>query len=73
MQARQQRAERRAVVVSDWYRRRDEERYAPGKPSSEDVWEPRTEKLTRAFGWDPVRAGVLAGKRDGRDGPDAMS
>ena len=72
MRQRQYGAERRAEIVQDWYRRRDEERYGHGKPSSEDVWEPRTERLTRAFGWDPVKAGVLEQKRGGQDQQDAM-
>jgi len=72
MKQRQYGAERRAELVQDYYRRRDEERYGRGKPSSEDVWEPRTEKLTRAFGWDPVKEGVLEPKRGGQDEQDAM-
>ncbi|KAI1639418.1 hypothetical protein F4809DRAFT_596098 [Biscogniauxia mediterranea] len=45
MRARSMRGEARANTVRDYYRRREVARYGPGRPSSTDVWEPRTERL----------------------------
>ncbi|KAI0602285.1 hypothetical protein F4775DRAFT_536402 [Biscogniauxia sp. FL1348] len=45
MRARSMRGEARAATVRDYYRRREVARYGPGRPSSTDVWEPRTERL----------------------------
>ncbi|KAI1493014.1 hypothetical protein F5X96DRAFT_296263 [Biscogniauxia mediterranea] len=46
MRARSMRAgEARDNTVRDYYRRRELARYGPGRPSSTDVWEPRTERL----------------------------
>lgn len=32
-------------LVREHYRRREYEKYGPGRPSSEDIWESREEKL----------------------------
>ena len=45
-------------LIKEFYREKDESRYE-GLPSSEDVWEERTERLQRAFDADLRGVGVL--------------
>ena len=46
-------------LIQEWYREKDEEKYAVGKPSSEDIWEERTERLEKAFDADLSKISVL--------------
>lgn len=38
-------------LIKEWYREKEETRY-DGKPNSEDIWEERKERLTKAFDAD---------------------
>ncbi|KAF2398407.1 hypothetical protein EJ06DRAFT_532159 [Trichodelitschia bisporula] len=57
MRTRGRNAERKAELIEDFYRKKNE-RLVSG-PSSNDVWEERTERVQRAFDWDPDEAGIL--------------
>lgn len=46
-------------LIREWYKEKEEAQYAVGRPSSEDVWEERTERLERAFDADLRGVGVL--------------
>jgi hypothetical protein len=49
----------REEKIREWHRQKDQKKYGEGKPSSEDVWQARTERLPRgeAFSepFDPPR------------------
>ena len=46
-------------LIREFYREKEEARY-DGKPNSEDIWEERTERLTKAFDMDPLQAARVA-------------
>ena len=53
MRTRTKPRETKERLMEEWYREREEKRYEAGvRPSSEDVWEERTERLERAFDAD---------------------
>jgi hypothetical protein len=58
-------AENKAAAIAKRWKERENEAYEKG-PSSEDVWEARTEKVARAFDRDPD--GVPVAPRLGNDG-----
>lgn len=64
MRTRQKPEDRKKWEIQEWYRKK-ELKYRGG-PSSEDIWEERTEKVDRAFDWDPDKAGIFEErKREG--------
>ena len=57
--------ETKKELIREFYRKK-EEKYVDG-PSSEDVWEQRTERVARAFDWDMDEDGIVerkGGKQD---------
>jgi hypothetical protein len=45
-------------LIKEWYRDKEETRY-DGKPNSEDIWEERKVRLTKAFDADLSKVEVL--------------
>ena len=45
MRARAWRPEQKAAAIQEHYRQKEERKYGGGKPSSEDVWRSREEKV----------------------------
>jgi hypothetical protein len=65
MRTRSKGEETKRREIQEWYRKK-EEKHKFG-PNSEDVWEERTEKVDRAFDWDPDKAGVLEQRSESSD------
>lgn len=57
MRNRQKSEHVKAELISQWYRKKEEEKYAPGKPNCENVWEKRLERYDCAYekGLDSIK------------------
>jgi hypothetical protein len=63
MRTRSKSEESKREAIQDWYRKKEAKHRAG--PNSEDIWEERSERVERAFDWDPDAAGILAQKKEG--------
>lgn len=63
MRTRSKSDESKREAIQEWYRKKEAKHRAG--PNSEDIWEERSERVQRAFDWDPDAAGILETKKEG--------